>query len=43
MGKVYLILNEVEITSLEQLEELIVDFSEESKTSLRQLFESATS
>ena len=38
---VYLILNEIEVTSAEQLEQLIVDLPEESKTALRNLFQEA--
>lgn len=38
---VYLILNEIEITSAEQLEQLIVDLPEESKMGLRNLFQEA--
>jgi hypothetical protein len=38
---VYMILDGVEITSAEQLETLIADLPEESKTSLRLIFESA--
>lgn len=38
MSKPVLILNDVEVTSLLQLEELIVDLPEESKIALRLLF-----
>lgn len=36
---VYLILNGIEISSKEQLEELIIDLPEESKTGLRLIFD----
>lgn len=36
---VYLVLNSVEVTSKEQLEQLIVDLPEESKAALRALFD----
>ena len=38
---VYLILNEVEITSEAQLEQMITDLPEESKIALRNLFQEA--
>lgn len=39
MSKPVLILNDVEVLTKEQLEELIADLSEESKIALRLLFE----
>lgn len=39
MSKPILILNDVEVLTKEQLEELIADLSEESKVALRLLFE----
>lgn len=39
MSKPVLILNDVEVLTKEQLEELIADLSEESKVALRLLFE----
>jgi hypothetical protein len=38
---VYLILNGIEVTSREQLEELILDLPEESKVGLRLIFDQA--
>lgn len=39
MSKPVLILNDVEVLTKQQLEELIADLSEESKVALRLLFE----
>ena len=38
---IYLILNQVEITSRDQLEAMILDLPEESKVGLRMLFDEA--
>lgn len=39
MDKVYMVLDGIEITSQEQLEELIIDLPEESQIALRNIFD----